>query len=119
MSQYYCEGPQNAFLSVDQHPNHCLREEGYRDDEHQLDQGHDKYMRDGLRSLAFRVKNGEILVQQTDKSGELSIMTREEYNSGNGAIPGICDFQTKPNIEWRISVVYRQFFPGFPGFNST
>ena len=79
MSQYHCEGPQNAFLSVDQHPNHCLREEGYRDDEHQ----HDKYMRDGLRSLAFRVKNGEILVQQTDKSGELSIMTREEYNTGS------------------------------------
>ena len=40
-------------------------------------------MRDGLRSLAFRVKNGEILVQQTDMSGDLAIMTREEYNTGS------------------------------------
>lgn len=34
----------------------------------QLDQGHDKETRAGLISLASRVKSGEILVQQTDKS---------------------------------------------------
>ena len=36
-----------------------------------------------------------------------------------GGMPDIFDFQTKPNIEWRISMAYRQFFPAFPGFNST
>ena len=45
----------------------------------QLDQGHDKEMRPGLISLTSRVKSGEILVQQTDKSGKLAITTREEY----------------------------------------
>ena len=45
----------------------------------QLDQGHDKETRDGLKSLASRVKSGEILVQQTDKSGKLAITTQEEY----------------------------------------
>ena len=45
----------------------------------QLDQGHDKETRPGLISLTSRVKSGEILVQQTDKSGKLAITTREEY----------------------------------------
>ena len=45
----------------------------------QHDQGHDKETRDRLISLASRVKNGEILVQQTDKSGKLAITTKEEY----------------------------------------
>ena len=43
---------------------------------------------------------------------------RFKHEGGKDAMTDICDFQTKPDIEWRISVAIQQFFPGFPGCNS-
>ena len=48
-----------------------------------------KSQEEGLKSLSKRIKEGEILVLPTDKSGKLCVMTRNTYElSGNEHIGG-------------------------------
>ena len=74
-------------------------------------------VQDFWRSSDEDVNCGEVVKAISDddqiKSKKEKIEDHRVFNKGT--IPGICDFQTKPNIEWRISVAYRQFSLAFQG----